>query len=312
MKIECPSCKLSGNINDANVPATGLAMICPRCKAHFTAERPVAGAGGDAMVDTCPACQYATFSEEKFSTCPKCGLVVADHLRKQLAARDAQKNRLQNQHAARPPQEEALPLPQLSPEQRKKEEEALRKYGLDKTSGGAEPAEPEAPRLQDSMPLPIIIVGWVTVIATIFLIIYGISGIMEFAGKLKDAEEALKTGEAALSSGGLFLNFALFPIVLIIYSLAMLFCAGQFLLLRHWALTALETGAWIGIGLAAVMELADIVAWCRRASDNASFGYYATGILGGLLMAALWIVPLLLLAEYLKSEQFDRVSKLFR
>jgi predicted Zn finger-like uncharacterized protein len=87
MKIECPGCKLSGNIDDSTVPATGLAMTCPRCKKPFTVEKPVVAAGeAVAMLDSCPKCQYSTFSEEKFAICPKCGLVVADYHKEQLAA----------------------------------------------------------------------------------------------------------------------------------------------------------------------------------------------------------------------------------
>lgn len=312
MKIECPSCKLSGNINDAAVPATGIGMTCPKCKTHFTVERPVAGEGlGNAMVDNCPSCQYATFSEEKFSTCPKCGLVVGEYLRQQLAGRGTQKSRPQPPPNGRAAHEQPLAQGQLSLAERKKEEEALKKYGFDKLPAAAAQAEPIALRGGDT-PLSIMIVGWTTVIVAILLVVYGSSGLLEYAARLKEAKTALLAGEEALSMGELFLKFALFPIGIISYSLGMLFFGSQFLLLRRWALKALAMGAWAGIGLAAVMELTDMVAWCRRASDNASLGYYATGILGGALLAALWILPLLVLAEYLKSEQFAEISNSFR
>ena len=94
MKIECPGCKLTGNINDATVPATGLAMTCPRCKQKFIAEKSVPQAGAAvAMLDTCPSCQYATFSDEKFAVCPRCGLVVAEYQKKLLAARKSEPGR---------------------------------------------------------------------------------------------------------------------------------------------------------------------------------------------------------------------------
>ncbi|TLN00954.1 hypothetical protein FDZ73_17725, partial [bacterium] len=32
MKIECPSCHLTGNINSVDVPAEGRNFECPRCK----------------------------------------------------------------------------------------------------------------------------------------------------------------------------------------------------------------------------------------------------------------------------------------
>ncbi len=310
MKIECPSCKLTGNINEATVPATGLAMTCPRCKANFTALRPVAGSGSaGAMVDSCPSCQYATFSEEKFSTCPKCGLVVADYLRKQQEARDVQKSRPQAPASGRPAHQP--PPVELSVEQRKKEEESRRKYGIDKVAESQLPPEVLAVNSYDSTPLPVMIVGWITVIAGILLIIYGVSGLLEFAGKLKEAKVAIQAGDEALTTSNLVLEFGIIPAIIIVYSLTMIFFGSQFLLLKRWSLKALGFGAWAGICLAAVMELTDMIAWCRRASDSASIGYYATGILGGVLLAALWIVPLLVLAEYLKSEQFEKAGKSF-
>jgi hypothetical protein len=59
------------------------------------------------------------------------------------------------------------------------------------------------------------------------------------------------------------------------------------------------------------MEVADMVAWCTGVSSGATFGYYATGLLGGAFMALLWMSPPFVLVEYLGSELFDRVSDHF-
>jgi predicted Zn finger-like uncharacterized protein len=313
MKIECPNCKLSGNIDDATVPATGLSMTCPRCKAHFTAERPVQVSGpSGAMLDNCPSCGYATFSEEKFAVCPKCGLVIADYHQKLLAARQAEKTRARTP-APSERNQQAQPLPplRLTEEQRRKEEEARKKHGLDKEPGVIELPEPVKVRRGGDTPLPVQIIGWVTVIVTLALVIYGISGILEYLAKLKEAKAALLAGDEAYSKGDLYLKYAIFPVLTIIYALVMLVFGSQFLSMRLWSVKALKSGALFGIVLFASMELTDMVAWCRRASDNASFGYYATGLGGGLLMAALWILPLIALSEYLRSPQFEKLSDRF-
>lgn len=308
MRIECPECKLSGNMDESAIPATGMTMNCPRCKAHFTVLRPETdSSSAGAMLDNCPSCQYATFSEEKFAVCPKCGLVVADYLRNKLDGRPM----VGKKSSGRPQNTREEPLPTLTEEQLRKEEEARKRYGLDVL-----PEEQEKGGIRrfdfSEVPLPILIVGGVTVLAALGLLIYGFSGISYYNAKVAAAEVALKAGEPAPSGAALFIGFAFFPILKVIYSLAMMLFGVQFLLHRLWSINALEKGAWAGMAILGLTELADVVAWCRRASDSASFGYYATGVLGGLLAALLWIAPLFVLKEYLQSIEFGRLEERFR
>jgi hypothetical protein len=51
--------------------------------------------------------------------------------------------------------------------------------------------------------------------------------------------------------------------------------------------------------------------WIGRASPGSSFGYYAAGLGGDVLMAVLWMFPPFVLVEYLRSEQFDRLHNYF-
>jgi predicted Zn finger-like uncharacterized protein len=41
MKVSCPSCKFTGNINDDHVPEQGKKVSCPKCKTRFLVQRPV-------------------------------------------------------------------------------------------------------------------------------------------------------------------------------------------------------------------------------------------------------------------------------
>jgi predicted Zn finger-like uncharacterized protein len=315
MRIECPECKLSGTIDDSTVPATGLAMTCPRCKKPFIAERPVQAAGvAGAMLDSCPKCQYATFSEEKFAVCPKCGLVVADYHKEQLAARQKQKGRPAPSAAPqRQLYEQNEPsIARLSPEQMQKDEEARRKYGLDKVPGVIESDDDSvAARPAGETPLPVLIAGWGIIIVSVILVGFGISGIMEYLAKVKEAKAAIAAFEETQSGTALFFQFLLFPVLSIIFSVVMLVFGARFLAMKKWSIAALHNGAWTGVGLLALMKISDMFFWFKRASANAPFGYYAMGMFGDVMLMLLFIAPFIALAEYLKSPLFEKSEELF-
>lgn len=313
MKIECPGCKLSGNIDDATVPATGLAMTCPRCKKPFTIEKTAFSAEtAAAMLDSCPKCQYSTFSDEKFAVCPKCGLVVADYQRVQLAARQNQK-RHSAASSSRPPSEQGVaPLPKLSSEQLQQEEEARRKYGLDKVPGVIEIAEDTVaagPSMETQ--LPILIAGWGVIAAALILAGFGVSGIMEYLDKLKEAQAAMAAAEETRSGSVLFFQFFLFPTLSVIFAAVLLVFAAQFLAMKKWSISAMQGGAWAGVGLLSLMKISDMIFWFRRASTDASIGYYAMGVFGDVLLLLLYIAPFMALAEYLKSPLFEKSEEMF-
>jgi len=315
MRIECPDCKLSGNIDDSTVPATGLAMTCPRCKKPFTVERPVLTAGAAAaMLDSCPRCQYATFSEEKFSVCPKCGLVVADYHKEQLALRQQQKNR----PGAPPAPPRKLPepheptIPVLTPAQRQQDEAARRKYGFDKVSGVSETGEESAAaRSVAETPLPVLIAGWGTIGVALLLIGFGVSGIIVYLAKVREAQAAIAAFEEAQSGAVLFFQFLLFPVLAIIFSFGMLVAGSRFLAMKKWSIGAMYYGAWTGVGLLVLMKIADMIFWFKRASAEAPVGYYAMGIFGEVMLMLLYSAPFIALAEYLKSTLFEKTEEHF-
>jgi predicted Zn finger-like uncharacterized protein len=313
MKIECPGCKLSGNIDDANVPATGLAMTCPRCKHKFIVEKSVPQASeAVAMLDTCPKCQYSTFSEEKFSVCPKCGLVVADYQQQQLAARKAEAARHKQAQPQRKTQvQDELPVGSLSEEERRRDEEMRRKHGLDKIPGVVEVVEPDNSRPQVEAPLPVFIVGWGTVALAIAFAIYSGYGISEYLDKAKEAKAALEALENAQSPIALFFQFLFFPVLTMIYAPIMLFFAIQFMALKRNYTVLLKKGAWAGVVLFVLMKVNDLFFWFSRSSSDVSLSYSVAGLVGDIFMGAMLIAPLLALAEFFSSSIFEKIEDLF-
>lgn len=81
MKIECPNCKLSGQVSDANIPPEGRGMECPRCKTNIFVQKKATANWADTISD-CPECGYSTFSTERFDICSRCGLDVKEFNKK--------------------------------------------------------------------------------------------------------------------------------------------------------------------------------------------------------------------------------------
>jgi len=309
MKIECPGCHLVGNIDDSRVPATGLAMICPKCQKHFTAEPPANGPEEQrAMLDTCPVCQYATFTEEKFAVCPKCGLDVAEHQKKQLEYRKPSAERKKSQPAHRHQEE---PPVRMTEDQRHRDADARKRFGLDRPPGTVEKDEPHVARPSIAAPLPVTLAGWGTVAVSILLLVYSGAGFVEYSDKVKEAAAAVAANEVSQSPAVLFFGYLFAPILLAVYGAVMTLIGAQFLRMKKQFVRPLGMGAWIGILLVVVMKLTDILLSFGRASSSASFSYYAMAVVGDLMLAALWIAPFLVLAEYLKSSQFEKVENLF-
>jgi hypothetical protein len=309
MKIECPGCHLVGNIDDSRVPATGLAMICPKCQKHFTVEHAENGAEEQrAMLDTCPVCQYATFTEEKFAVCPKCGLDVAEHQKKQLEYRKPTADRKKSQSVHRHQEE---PPVRMSEDQRHRDADARKRFGLDRPPGTVEKDEPSVVRPSMAAPLPVTLVGWGTVVVSVLLLVYSAAGFAEYSDKVKEAAAAVAANETPQTPAILFFGYLFAPILFAVYAAIMAVIGAQFLRMKKQFVRPLGIGAWIGIFLVVVMKLTDILLSFGRASSSASFSYYAMAIVGDLMMAALWIAPFLVLAEYLKSSQFEKLENLF-
>lgn len=312
MRIECPECKLNGNIDDSTVPATGLAMSCPRCKKRFTVERALSqGDAAVAMLDACPKCQYATFSEEKFSVCPKCGLVVAEYQKALRTSGTARIKRPVIPSAGQSVQPDRPP--RLTAEQMRKEEESRKKHGLDMIAVEAELTEAVTSplRLTADAPLPVLVAGGAVVAVSVIFFIFGVSGMVEYGTKTAEAKAAAESFEAVQSEGAIFMQFLLFPMLSVLLSLLLFVSGGGFLKLKRWSIKVLEMTAWGAIAFIVLMKVNDIVFWFKRASSEASAGYYAMGLLGDLMQMVFYIVPFVVLLEFFKSSLFEKSEDLF-
>lgn len=68
MKLTCPFCNFSAEINSSRIPAGGTRATCPHCKQVF----PVTPTASDTPVTTCPKCGLKQAQGE---SCSQCGLI---------------------------------------------------------------------------------------------------------------------------------------------------------------------------------------------------------------------------------------------
>ena len=289
MKIECPDCKLTGEVSDVNIPAEGRNMECPRCKGTFYVKKTAPSSWTDTLTD-CPECGFSTFSGERFDICPQCGLV----------AKDAKAKPRQ-----RPRPGVAKEPASLDPEAMRQELERLERVEMKKQrrlSGSDALLLPEEQQVPESVtvPAPVQYVGWGVVLAGLIVLVWGAKDFYEYRQYLA----ALAASEPEVASSGfvLYLQHGLLPslqVLLGVYSVA---AGHHFTMLRSWARKGVEGAVWGGIACVVVVEISGLIAWFRRSSDSASFLYYLVGIGDTLLMSALWLAPLGVLVLFLRGE----------
>jgi predicted Zn finger-like uncharacterized protein len=277
MKIECPSCQLSGKINEVELPDSGRELECPRCKNSFHVDKPVTPAGTLGLMNICPACHYSTFTEELFAVCPKCGLVGSNYrekFRKKQEFEQIQHDQEVLTRSHRNP--ELVAAPTL------KEESSL----------------PEKSRI----PQPVWIAGWVCMAVGGALLLYGIAGLRDYYGKDWQAILSEPFVEP-ISKTSLFFRLGFIPWLITLFSLYFSALAGLFLTLKPTARKELIRGAWVGLALGAIHEIADFINWVRISSSSPSFSYLFTGIMNSLLWIVLWSAPALALIWFLQNNK---------
>lgn len=289
MIIECPQCRLSGNVNEVELPAEGRYMSCPRCKTNFHAAKPPLPSDSRFLMNTCPVCQYSTFTDEMFAVCPKCGHSGKDY-------KKVLKKREEPVHHA--PQQDLPPL-QEDMEQLKRELDALslshRNPDLVKAPAEAAAAEPV------KAPEPVKWTGWVCVAAGAVLVLLGFFGLNNYYSK--DWQEILSEPLLEpLSKTRVFFSLGFLPWLRTLVGIWVIVVASQFLTMQVWARRELERCAWGGLALGVINEVVGFVEWVRISSSSPSFIYFAVGIAGSLFMVLVWSVPPLGLLWYLRRE----------
>jgi len=277
MKIECPSCHLSGKVNEVELPAGGRELKCPRCKNSFHVAKPPAPAGSQDLMNICPACQYSTFTEELFAVCPKCGLVGSSYREKIRKKKDVEQVQRDN---------DALTRSHRNP---------------DLVNTFADESGP----VKVSIPQTVRITGIICIAVGGMLLLYGVSDLMNYYGK--DWQTILSEPFVEPESKtSLFFRLALVPWLITLYSAYFIAAAGLLLARKGGARRELIRGAWVGVAMGVIHEIAGFFDWVRISSSSPSFSYIFTGIMNSLLWGALWCAPVLVLIWFLRSDRMLR------
>ncbi len=279
MRIECPGCHLTGNVNELEMPPEGRLVSCPRCKNSFHVDKPAVAAWSPDMMNVCPVCRYSTFGTEMFAVCPQCGLVGSEYQAKLRKKQEQENAQQQARH------DEELLL------------RSLRNPDL--------PQAPDAESGKSSAPAPIRYAGWTCTALGGALLCYGLYGLASYYGN--DWQAALSEGRLEpLSKTEVFFRLGFLPWLVTLFSSVFLAATSQFLLLRDRARKDMEKAAWAGVVLCAVYETAEFISWIRISSSSPSISYCAIGLVSSLLMAVLWSAPFLALLWFLRSETITR------
>lgn len=308
MKIQCPSCQLSGQISDANVPAEGMNMDCPRCKTSFYVKKESTANWKDTATE-CPVCQFSTFSEERFDICPTCGLVIKDYNEKKgkgggAPARSAPVRASRQGEKLDPDEISRRAAEDL---RRLEEKNATRSYG------GSDPGESlladqeaEIPR-GPAIPLPVLLTGCVFILLALVVSVYSGSEIKSYYAKLAEVgnDELLAANFAALHS---VLGEVVMPAVRILLGVVTVVVAAAFLKMipksRQW----LEMCVWGWLACVILDQVVSLLNEILRSSSDASIGHYSIVVMYMLVMLVLWGAPLLAAIWFLRG---DLIGDLF-
>jgi len=277
MKITCPNCNASGNIPDYAVPQTGRFLTCPKCNHGFTVTKPKTTAD-TYEVDVCPACNYSTFTDERFSTCPKCGVMVKTFLDRQKEEQQRQRDfeALHKKHTR-----EIIPPPPL--------EEAA-------------PEQHES--LLDHMH-PVNLVGWGCAVLALVMVGFGIAGILDVdsaAIKAKLSEHS----EEQVSSFYVFFRYSLAHWLKLLFGFTFLATSACFIQQRQFTLKAMSMHLRVLMAAIPAYQVACFIIWILQPVPHTISGYLLE-IISMLFISAIFCTPLFLLDRFLENKQIVSV-----
>jgi hypothetical protein len=228
-------------------------------------------------MNTCPVCQYSTFTEEMFSSCPKC------------EASDANYKEMLKKRAER---EQILHDEELMNRSLRNPELILAPVG-----------EPE--QLKPKTPKPIMVTAWLSIAAGALLLCYGMEGLSNYYGKDWQAILSMPFLEP-VSKIRIFFSLGFLPWLQTLYATGFIVVASQFLMLRPWAPRGMTICAWGGVALGVINAIAAFINHIKIASSSPSFTYCAVGVISSLFTMLLWSAPFLALLWYLQKESILR------
>lgn len=276
MKIECPSCHLSGKVNELELPPGGRELKCPRCKAGFHVMKPPPQPGRQDLMSICPVCRYSTFTEEMFAVCPKCGLVGSEYrenIRKQQEKEQARRDK------------EVLTRSHRNPDL-------------------VAPLVGTVPELS-RVPHPIRVTGSICVMVGGVLLLYGLNGLLTYYSRDWQAVLSEQLLEP-VSESSVFFRLGFIPWLVTLYSAYFIVITILFLRLNVGSLKRLKECAWAGLAVGIIHETVDFTKWVEISSSTPSFYYFVTGIISSLFWIVLWSVPAVVLIWFLNSDRIRR------
>jgi predicted Zn finger-like uncharacterized protein len=297
MRIECPNCKLTGQVSDINIPPEGRYMDCPRCKTNFFIQKKAAANWAETLSE-CPRCGFSTYSTERFDICPQCGLnakVYHEQLRNQPTARKAEPTTKEPAAVDRETMRQELErLERKEAEKRQRRSESIAAPVLPGHLDELGPAVSLAPP-------PVRYLGWCFMAAASAVMAYGLKGWYGY-WILKPAQVVMTRYEDVPGPYKLFIYYGLQPLVQMLLGLFGILATYQFLKMRPGARRLVEASAWSGVVFVVGSEVANMLGWVSRSSSSASFLYYLVGLTDSLLKAAFWSAPLLAAIWYLRRD----------
>lgn len=281
MKIACPFCHLAGKVNELELPPLGRELVCPRCKGSFQVEKPPPPASNQTLLNSCPSCQYATFTEETFAVCPSCGLSAGDA--QLLARKKRDRDQLQRDQASLT---RSLRNPDLV-------------LNVPTEELHLEPA---------GATQPVKVTAWLSIACAMALLCYGSMGLANYYQK---DWQAVLSEQVLEPVSRLFVFFSLgfIPWLSTLFSLYFVLRAYRFLKLDRDSRDRLAESAWGGVAVAIAHEAVAFFNWIRVSSSTTSLSYYMVGILSALFMSALLGSPFLLLIRYLRGDVISRACR---
>lgn len=277
MKIECPHCNAGGTVPAHAIPDEGRFFNCPRCKHGFTVMKP--REVSSFLVDTCPACNYSSFGEERFEVCPKCGAIIKTFLERQR----------EEQRMAR-------------------EQELLNvKHG----QGVLEPLPEEivspVAAAMDNL-TPVNLVGWGCAAVAMVIVCLGVIGLLDYStDEIK--EQILSQRDEQVSSLYVFFRYGLLSWLKVMYGSAVMVTAYFFLRCRSLARKTLVLLNRVMIVFIPIYLLVSFVGWILQPIPHSIGGYFVQ-LFNIMLMTALFGIPLVLLDRFLHDKKIVSQVKL--
>lgn len=295
MKIECPACHLTGNINSVDVPAEGRNFECPRCKGSFFVAKAVPDTESKHLMSMCPVCQYSTFTDEMFAVCPECGTNGRDY-QKMLLQKSAGKAPQYNPQ----PKIAAEPTAPIDYMQAQQDFERLTRslrnpdFALD--------APPEEVAEKPAIPLPVRITGWTAAGAGGVLLCSGLAGLLNYYGK--DWQTLLSVPFLEpVSKTSIFFKYGFFPWLRTLAGIGVIFAGIRFLALKPGIPKILAILCWVSSGLILIQEAVEIVKRFLITSGTPSAIFYVDCIISYLIKVSFWSIPFLAAIWLLRRDE---------